>query len=94
MSGEALVALQAANDPPELFVRRGRMVTVIRDECHRHIVVDVSESALRGRLARGAFYYKLNRQQDRIECAPPIDVVRDLLALPPTSWNFPPLAGC
>jgi hypothetical protein len=91
ITGEALAAVQAGNDPPELFVRSGRMVAVVRDERNRHVIVEVSESALRGRMARSAFYYKLNKGQERIECAPPLDVVKDLLALPPTEWEFPPL---
>jgi hypothetical protein len=91
ITAEALAALQAANVPPELFVRSGRMVAVIRDERDRHVIAEISEAALRGRMARSGFYYKLNKEQERIECAPPLDVVRDMLALPPSVWKFPPL---
>ena len=51
ISTDALAALQAANAPPELFVRSGRMVAVFRDERDRHVIADVSEAALRGRMA-------------------------------------------
>lgn len=91
ITADALAVLQAANMPPELFVRSGHMVAVIRDERDRHIITEVSEAALRGRIARSGFYYKLSKNGDRIECAPPLDVVRDILALPPAEWKFPPL---
>lgn len=91
ITAEALAALQAANVPPRLFVRSSRMVTVIRDERDRHVIAEVSEAALRGRMARSGFYYKLNRDQERVECAPPLDIVRDILSLPPADWRFPPL---
>ncbi|MBI3360830.1 MAG: hypothetical protein HY023_06945, partial [Chloroflexi bacterium] len=91
ITAEVLAALQAANAPPELFVRSGRMVAVVRDERDRHVIGEVSESALRGRMARTGFYYKLSKDEERIECAPPLDVVRDILALPPAEWKFPPL---
>jgi hypothetical protein len=91
ITAEALAALQAANVPPELFVRSGRMVAVIRDERDRHVIADVSEAGLRGRMARSGFYYKLSKNEERIECAPPLDVVRDILALPPSVWKLPAL---
>lgn len=91
ITADALGALQAANAPPELFVRSGRMVAVIRDERDRHVIADVSEAALRGRMARSGFYHKLSKDHEPIECAPPLDVVRDILALPPAEWKFPPL---
>ena len=91
ITAEALAALQSANEPPELFARSGRMVIVVRDERNRHVIGELSESGLRGRLARSGFYFKLNRDGNRIECSPPLDVVKDLLALPPADWGFPPL---
>ena len=88
---DALAALQSANDPPQLFARGGRMVAVTRDERERHVIADTNEASLRGRMARSGFYYKLSRNGERIECAPPLDAVRDLLALSPSEWKFPPL---
>jgi len=93
MTGEALVALQAANIPPALFARSGRMVAVVHDERNRNIIAEISEAGLRGRLARSGFYYKLNKLNEPVECVPPLDVVRDLLARPPAEWMFPPLDG-
>jgi hypothetical protein len=91
MSNDVLAALQAANEPPELFARSGRMVAITRDERNRHVIAEVTEAGLRGRMARSAFYYKLNKNQERVECLPPLDVVRDILALSPAEWKFPPL---
>jgi hypothetical protein len=91
MTSDVLAALQAANEPPELFARTGRMVAILCDERNRHVIAEVAEAALRGRMARSAFYYKLNKDQERVECLPPLDVVRDILALPPEDWKFPPL---
>jgi hypothetical protein len=91
MSSDVLAALQAANEPPELFARSGRMVAIVRDERNRHVITEVAEAALRGRMARSAFYYKLNKDQERVECLPPLDVARDILALSPAEWKFPPL---
>lgn len=88
---DALAALITANDPPQVFSRSGRMVTVVRDEQDRRNLVELTEASLRGRLARSGFYYKLNKNGERVECAPPLDVVRDLLSLPPAEWGLPPL---
>lgn len=88
---DALAALRSANDPPQVFARSGRMAAISRDEQNRQSLVDLTESSLRGRLARSGFYYKLNRNGERVECAPPLDIVRDLLSLPPSEWSLPPL---
>jgi hypothetical protein len=93
ISAEALAALQEANDPPVLFARGGLMVAVVQDEKKRHVIAKVSESALRGRLARAANYFKTGAKGDEYECAPPIDVVRDIQALEAAIWKFEPLDG-
>jgi hypothetical protein len=67
------------------------MVAILKDEHNRHVIAEVTEAALRGRMSRSALYYKLNKDHDRIQCVPPLDVVRDILALPPTAWRLPPL---
>ena len=88
ISREALAALQQANNPPFLFGRSGQMVSVIRDEKQRMVLTEVSESALRGWLTRTANYIRVNAKGKDVECSPPIDAVRDVLALPPAEWNF------
>lgn len=91
MTRDALTALQDGNDPPQVFVRGGRLTAVERDELNRCVIVELRESALRGRLARSGSYYKLSGKRARTDCVPPLDVVRDILALPSTDWCFPPL---
>ena len=98
MSDEALEALQAANDPPELFARSGAMVAVVRDENHRLVIAEVGADSLCGRMARSAHYFKVGKsdkdgKSDEFDCTPPPAVVRDLLALPPERWRFPSLYG-
>jgi hypothetical protein len=93
VSTEALEALQAANDPPFLFVRSGVMVAVIRDEKQRQVIGDVGESALRGRMTRSANYFKRNAKGEPAEYPPPIEAVKDVLALEPSQWGFQPLDG-
>ena len=93
IAAEALAALQRTNDPPVLFARAGWMVAVVQDEKKRHVIAKVTESALRGRLARSANYFKIGAKGDEYECTPPIEVVRDIQALEPSIWSFEPLDG-
>lgn len=91
---DALRALAASNDPAALFVRSGSLVRVAEDENGVPAIQKVSEDGLRGRLARVAFFYRLNASRNSPEVTradPPGAVVRDILALPATSWNFPAL---
>jgi putative DNA primase/helicase len=93
ISAEALGALQQANDPPVLFARSGSMVAVIEDEKKRRVISNVTESALRGRLARAANFFKTDAKGYEYECSPPIDTVRDIQALEPSLWGFDALDG-
>jgi hypothetical protein len=94
ISTECLNALRGANNPPKLFVRSGRMVWVIRDEKSRYVISDVTESVLRGRMARSADYFRPARKADAwVQVPPPLDVVRDILACPPLEWGLPRLEG-
>src|SRR5665213_1197206 len=95
VAGDAIAALQTANDPPRLFVRSGSIVHVVCDEEGRHSISDASEAFLRGRMTRSADFRRLvhdkNRTPQYPATNPPIDVVRDVLALAPTNWGFPAL---
>jgi hypothetical protein len=93
MSGEALAALQQANVPPSLFARSGSMVAVVRNEKQQQIITNISEAALRGRLARSADYFRSTHAGNEYDCVPPIEVVRDILSLEPLLWRFFPLEG-
>jgi hypothetical protein len=95
VSADTILALQAGNVPPTLFVRSGEMVTVRSDELGRHAISAVSESLLRGRMTRSADFRRLvqdkNRNKHYPAVNPPIDVVRDVLALAPDTWGLPAL---
>ena len=92
-SSEALDALEAANNPPSLFIRSGELVRIRADENGRLVIGRVGESEIRGSLARAANFIRFKRGKDggpeKISCSPPLDVARDVLAL--GQWPFPPL---
>lgn len=88
----ALSALQASNDPPNLFVRGGKMVYVAVDEERRPAVVPVSESYLRGRIGRVAEFYRCSDSGDT-KVLPPVETVRDIMALPIDELALPALLG-
>jgi hypothetical protein len=92
ISREALEALRMANNPPSLFARDGKAVRVTEDESGRHVMTEALDRILRNRLTRSADFYEV-RSKDIQNCAPPMDVVTDILAMPPIEWGFPPLQG-
>jgi len=92
ISREALDALRTFNDPPSLFARSGKAVCVTEEESGRHVITEVSDRILRNRLTRSADFYEVGPEDIR-NCAPPMDVVKDILAIPPIEWRFPPLQG-
>jgi hypothetical protein len=85
-------ALRIFNNPPSLFVRTGKVVCVTEEESGRHIITDVSDRILRNRMTKSADFYEVGLDDIR-NCAPPMDVARDILAMPPIEWAFPPLQG-
>ena len=92
MSDAALAALVAANDPPQTFVRGGKLVRVASDEDGRPSVQNMTQDMLRGVLARVADFVSTSEKRDEVNISPPHTVVADLLTLP--EWKeLPPLAG-
>ena len=89
---DSLVALQVYNAVPSLFIRAGKPVCVHKEESGRHIIAEATDRVIRNRLTRSADYYEIGAEGFR-NCPPPMDVVRDLLALPPMEWGFPALQG-
>jgi hypothetical protein len=89
---DSLAALRVFNAPPSLFARAGKPVCVHQEESGRYIIAEATEPVIRNRLTRSADYYVITAKGFRY-CPPPMDVVKDLLALPPLEWGFPPLAG-
>jgi len=92
LSRQALEALKLFNNPPSLFSRSGRAVCITQEESGRHVIHDVSDPILRNRMTRSANYFETIRHGTR-RCAPPLDAVKDILAMPPLEWEFPRLVG-
>lgn len=98
LSDQAVKALEAANNPPSIFVRAGELtkIAVTEDKDRNNIPVNrpilktMSEASLRGRMARTAEFMKA-RKKEYYPCSPPLDVVRDIIAL--DKWPFPLLQG-
>ena len=90
ISSEALAAFQAANQPPRLFACSGRMVAVGKNEKQRLVLCEVSEAGFRGEFSRSANYIRVS-ERSQVEFPPPMDAVRDIMALPPADWGFPAL---
>jgi hypothetical protein len=89
---DSLAALQVYNTSPSLFIQAGKPVCVHREESRRHLIVEATERVIRNRLTRAADYYEMAAKGFR-NCPPPMDTVKDLLALPPLEWGFPALQG-
>lgn len=87
----AISALVTANDPPFLFVRAGEIVRIAKDERNLPIIQELSESGMRGALERAANFIRQPIKGGPIPISPPLDVVRDIMAL--GTWPFPPLEG-
>ena len=92
VTANSLEALQAANDPPEMFVRAGALVRVREDEHGTPQIQHMELNHVRGRLARVADFVKISKQGEEFvetKVSPPEIVVKDLMAL--SSWPFPAL---
>ena len=87
-SEDAIRALVRRNNPPHLFVRRGRLVRIREQEGIRPAIEILGEYELRGMLTRSANFVRT--AGDRlIQVSPPMDVVRDVHTL--GCWRFPDL---
>ena len=91
ITAETISALHAENEPPSLFVQRGRLARVRMDENQRPMVETVGELELRPRVAQVASYVRLTSDGRQVECPPPHDLLRNVLGL--GEWSFPPLEG-
>ena len=90
ITADALNALYECNNPPTIFLQHGLQMAVLEQESGRLGVTAISETQMRGRLARAASFFK-NKGGARINCPPPLEVVRDVLSRPPAELAFPPL---
>ena len=92
ISSEALRAIHATNEPPNLFSRSGEMVHISADEKGSVSLRSVSESRLRGHMTRSADYVISVKGSQR-HVPPPIEIVRDILAYSPDAWDLPGIRG-
>ncbi len=84
--------LVATNKPPSLFARGTQLVRIVRTAEGVPIVRIVDEAALRNQLAAVIDFHTLRAKGVRVACAPPLDVVRAILAS--AEWaDMPPLLG-
>jgi len=87
---DAISALESANDPPSLFVRAGKPCRVRRDESGRPLIEQMTDSQMRHRMARTA-YFLVATERGYKHIPPPMDIVKDVLAN--EAWPFPGLVG-
>jgi hypothetical protein len=88
VTAEALSALAARNDPPELFVRAGRLVRVREDENGIPEIQVMEDSHVKGRLARVADFVRAT-EKGETRVNPPDWTVKDVQSL--EGWPFPAL---
>lgn len=96
VAGDALEAIRLANEPPRLFQRGGAPARLRTDpQAGTPSLETLGVDAVRGVLARVATWYNVKTRKGgpvRVDVVPPVEVARDLLALP--GWPedvFPPL---
>jgi hypothetical protein len=88
VTAEAIEALAAHNDPPEIFVRAGRLVRVREDENGIPEIQAMEDSHIKGRLARAANFVR-STEKGETNVIPPDWLVKDVGQLP--WWPFPAL---
>ena len=88
VTAEAIAALAALNDPPEMFVRSGRLVRVREDENGIPEIQAMEDSHVKGRLARVANFVRTT-EKGETKVIPPDWLVKDVGQLP--WWPFPAL---
>ena len=79
MTVDTFGALEAANEPPIIFVRSGSICRVREDENKRPLIEQVTDSQLRHHVARSAYFLKQTREGPQ-HTPPPMDVVKDVMA--------------
>lgn len=87
---DTLRALYQSNKPERLFIRNARLTRINIDEHNRPFTDDVSESSLRGDIARSANFVKMTNEGP-VSISPPLDVVKDIQSLP--NLDFPALVN-
>jgi len=91
LAAEVLGHLDAANDPPQLFVRAGRVTRCRADENLSPLLEHLDAEHLRYHAVQAMHFVRVNKDGERSKGSPPIDLMRTILAQP--GWSFPPLMG-
>lgn len=91
ITADALEALYKSNKPERIFRRSSALTRISLDEKARPFTETLSESALRGYLARSCNFVRISAKDNRVAVPPPLDVVRDIDSL--NDCQFPPLIG-
>jgi hypothetical protein len=92
-SADALSAIIRANEPdPSVFARGGTLARVKTSDEGRLIIESLGTDSLRGVMERSASFVVPTKKDDYRPVPPPMDVVKDVHALP--HWpGVPPLLG-
>ena len=87
LSAETIKHLMTAKTP--IFVRHGQLVRIQRKEDMTPFIETLTETMLKGMLARAMNFVRISVKGAAAHCAPPDAMVKDLLTL--GHWPFPPL---
>lgn len=91
ISADALNALLASNDPPQLF-QQGNQLIRVRASSEREVILEGHDLwSFRGLMARVGEWTKLDKDGCPVPCFPLTGAVHDILSLP--SWPFPVING-
>ena len=74
-------------------MRGGKPVCIHEEENGRHVIVEATDRVIRNRLTLAANFYEITPKETTRNCPPPMDAVKDILAMPPLDLGFPALQG-
>lgn len=92
ITNEAITALEANQHAHSLFIRMGRLVrlrTQISSKIQAPEIDEVNPDIVRHMMSLTANYKRITSRDDILNCAPPIDIARDIIAR--GMWEFPHL---
>lgn len=92
-TGDGYDALVMINNPPRIFRRSGALVRIEINENGQPVIQQMTESGVRGELARAALWIQFNTKGDETPVSPPLEVVRDLMTMPGGWPAIPALSG-
>ena len=87
---ETISALKTKNDPPNIFMRSGKLVRVIKDEYGKPIINEFNESSIRHEISKSADFFSETNLSTRVT-SPSKELCLSVLNV--GEWPFPPLKG-